>query len=186
MMNYIQNYISLLRGQLFFVLLSYVSIFIFSLCDFIVAIRIAKKRGVLRTSRKYRQSIDKLIRYYTLMFLVTFIDILQMLMIYNVKEQGYSGLPVFPFFCFVLAIFIAFIEFRSVYEKAPKGNRDKELGTAKTIIKLIKSLSNNDDLLHEISDVIESKQVRVNEDKEQIIIENRIQDDEKGVDDGKL
>ncbi len=173
MMNYIQNYISLLRGQLFFVLLSYVSIFIFSLCDFIVAIRIAKKRGVLRTSRKYRQSIDKLIRYYTLMFLVTFIDILQMLMIYNVKEQGYSGLPVFPFFCFVLAIFIAFIEFRSVYEKAPKGNRDKELETAKTIIKLIKSLSNNDDLLHEISDVIESKQVSVSEDDGKIIVEER-------------
>ena len=70
----------------------------------------------------YRKTVEKIAKYFNLIFVVTAIDAVQMLTVWQINEQTGSRLPLIPILTVLGAMFIGFIELKSVYEKS----EDKE------------------------------------------------------------
>lgn len=118
--------------------------------DLIAGIRKAKARGEYRSSTGYRRTVDKVGRYFNMIFVVTLIDVVQMLGIFALNQQTAMKLPILPLLTFVAAIFAGFIEPKSIYET----NDEKEKAKINEVAKLAGSVIKDHDTTEIVAAVI--------------------------------
>lgn len=109
--------------------------------DLWAGVRKAKQRGEYRSSLGYRKTVEKVSKYFNMLFVISAIDGVQMLAIWQLNEQTAYALPVIPMFTFIGAIFVGFIELKSIYEK----NEDKEKAKITEAARLAAQLLKNRD-----------------------------------------
>lgn len=140
------------RVQVIFVAVVYIFVFLSVCLDLWAGTRKAKMRGEYRSSFKLRQTVEKICRYYNMMFLITAIDCIQMFAIYLLHEQGaINVLPVFPILTCIASLFVGFIELKSVWEK----NEDKEKAKITEAAKILLTIAQSDDQKEILSKIIE-------------------------------
>jgi len=125
--------------------------------DFWAGIRKAKARGVSITSEGLRRTTDKISTYFIPLFLVTVVDILQMLGISYINIQIGKHIPDVPIMTFLGAIFICFIELKSIYEKAEDKEKEQISQTAKILSKVLENINNKELLVSKIVDYLEQE-----------------------------
>jgi len=130
----------------------YIAVLLVIIADLISGCRKAKKDGFLRSSKGLRRTVKKVAEYYNLMFVISVIDCVQMVAIW---ESGLS-IPRMPFFSFLATIFLCIIELKSMYER----KTDKERAEIESMAKfLVKAAKNKDtkEVVSLLSEIFEEK-----------------------------
>lgn len=83
----------------------YIAVLLAILADLVSGCRKAKKDGFLRSSKGLRRTVRKIGEYYNLMFVISVIDIVQMVAIF----QGGWNFVQMPFLSFAATIFLCII-----------------------------------------------------------------------------
>lgn len=112
----------------------YAAVLLAILADLCAGVRKAKQDGFLRSSKGLRRTVKKIAEYYNLMFVVSVIDCVQMLAIW----QGGFSIPTMPFFSFAATIFLCIIELKSIYERKSQKERADIEDVAKFLVKAAK------------------------------------------------
>lgn len=118
----IDHIFAAIRPQLIILTIVYLLVLFVIFLDLWAGIRKARHRGEYRSSYGYRKTVEKIAKYFNLIFVVTAIDAVQMLTVWQINEQMSSRLPLLPILTVLGAMFIGFIELKSIYEKS----EDKE------------------------------------------------------------
>ena len=126
----------------------YIAVLLVIIADLISGCRKAKKDGFLRSSKGLRRTVKKVAEYYNLMFVISVIDCVQMVAIW---ESGLS-IPRMPFFSFLATIFLCIIELKSMYERKTDKERAEIESMAKFLVKAAKNKDTKEvvSLLNEI------------------------------------
>lgn len=125
----------------------YIAVFFAIAADLWAGIRKAKKLGFFRSSRGLRRTVSKIGRYFNMMFVVTIIDCVQMLGIWEAK----ISIPIMPLFSFIAAIFLCAIELHSIYER----NSDKERAEIEELAKILTKAAKDKDVQKTLSNITE-------------------------------
>ena len=138
----------------------YLLVLLAIISDLVSGVRKAKQRGEARTAYGLKRTIDKLSRYYNGLFAITIVDLMQMIGVWYLDGYYEFHIPLLPLLTFVGAIFIGFIEVKSIYEKADDkvknqsqqvsemmgyiaGHKDKPEDIAKAVAKYLKKEGGN-------------------------------------------
>lgn len=121
----IDNLFTVFWPQLTMLAIIYILVLVMIALDLVAGVRKARQRAQYRTSFGYRKTIEKVARYYNAIFVITVIDVVQMLAVWQLNEQTSHKLPLLPFLTFAGAIFVGFIELKSIYEKSEDKERAK-------------------------------------------------------------
>ena len=124
-------------GQLLMLTCIYLLVLVVIFLDLWSGIRKARQRGEFRSSYGLRKTVEKIAKYFNMLFVITIIDVIQMLAIYHLNPQVSFRLPTMPILTFLGAIFVGFIELKSIYEKAEDKDKGKYQDAAKLAGKII-------------------------------------------------
>lgn len=124
----------------------YVVIVFLVAMDLWSGVRKAKKRGEARMSFGYRRTIDKLAKYFNTIFVVAVVDLVFLI---SPIYEGLTVIPAFPYITAIGVIFIGFIEFKSIQEKAEDKLRFKS-----TSMLAGKIIANKDDISKIVEEVM--------------------------------
>lgn len=119
--------------------LSIVYILVFSviMLDLVSGIMKAKRRGKLRSSYALRKTVDKIVRYFSMLLVITAIDVVQMLAVSQWDVSTGHHIPILPFLTFLAAMFVGFIELKSIYENSEEKEQARIEEAADDIGKLL-------------------------------------------------
>ena len=84
--------------------------------DLWAGVRKAKKAGVYRTSDGYKKTIDKMARYYNMMLPLALMDTAVNGIVFYLHLFYHYDLVMLPWFSFVGAAYVAFVEITSIME----------------------------------------------------------------------
>lgn len=126
--------------QLTILAIVYVLVFIVIMLDLVSGIMKAKRRGRLRSSYALRKTVDKLVRYFSMILVITAIDAVQMLAISQLDKTTGLTWPVLPFLTFFAAMFVGFIELKSIYENSDEKEQARIEDAADDLGKMIAKL----------------------------------------------
>lgn len=115
----------------------YILVFFVVCLDLISGLQKAKRRNKLRSSYAMRKTVDKLVRYFSMLLVITAIDAVQMLAISQWDLSTGHQLPILPFLTFLAAMFVGFIELKSIYENSEEKEQARFEDAAEDIGKLI-------------------------------------------------
>lgn len=124
--------------QIVILAILYLTVLVFVALDLWSGIRKAKCRGEFRSSRGFRRTVEKVCKYYNMLIVVSVIDCSLILAAWEFNFQINSNLPMIPICTFIAAIFIGFIELKSIYEKNEEKEKAKMLEAAELLAKIIK------------------------------------------------
>lgn len=141
----------------------YILVFILVGLDLISGIRKAKQRKELVVSYGIRRTVDKLVKYYTLLLAFTVVDALQMGFVWSLCIERGSNLPILPFFTVIGALITGFIEVMSIFESSDKKMKGDYQQIAKLLTSIAKS-ENKADELFKFLEELESKDGNHNKD----------------------
>lgn len=136
-MPFLQTY----TVQFIVVAVVYFLVLIAIFLDLWAGVRKAKQRGEFRSSFGLRKTIDKVSNYYNMLFVVTIIDIIQMLLVLLLNEHASTVLPALPFLTLGGGAFACTIELKSIFEK----NTDKEKARVQETAKMLSEILKNKD-----------------------------------------
>jgi hypothetical protein len=125
--------------------------------DLWAGVRKAKIRGEYRSSVGLRKTVEKIGKYFNMIFVITVIDAMQMITIAQINPQINTHLPVLPFLTFLGCIFVGFIELKSVYEKAEDKERAEIARTAEIVGKVLADISTHE-LASRVAEHMRSRQ----------------------------
>ena len=125
--------------------------------DLWAGVRKAKAMEALRTSEGLRRTVNKISKYFNMLFMITIIDLLQMSAIASINIQAGRHIPDVPILTFLGAIFICVIELKSVYEKAEDKERAQIAQTAKIVGKILVDIKNKE-LTSKITEYLEQEE----------------------------
>ena len=109
--------------------LCYVFVLLAIIGDLISGVRKAKAAGEARTSEGFKRTIEKIAKYYNMLFAVSILDAFVLMMLYVLQLKGWlPSIPLFPIFTVIGGCYLAFVEARSVGEKL----EDKERARIKS------------------------------------------------------
>lgn len=115
----------------------YVLVFFVVCLDLISGLQKAKRRGKLRSSYAMRKTVDKLVRYFSMLLVITAIDAVQMMAISQWDLSTGHQLPILPFLTFLAAMFVGFIELKSIYENSEEKEQARFEDAAEDLGKLL-------------------------------------------------
>ena len=138
-------------GQLMILAGLYTMIFIVVLLDLWSGIRKARQRGEYRSSYGLRKTVEKLAKYFNMMLVLSVIDAMQMLAVYDLNLQISFRIPIFPILTVAGAIFVGIIELKSIYEKADQ----KDKGKYQDAARLVKEFASNKEARSIINSIAE-------------------------------
>lgn len=115
----------------------YVLVFFVVCLDLISGLQKAKRRGKLRSSYAMRKTVDKLVRYFSMLLVITAIDTVQMLAIAQWDVSTGHNIPILPFLTFLAAMFVGFIELKSIYENSEEKEQARFEDAAEDLGKLL-------------------------------------------------
>lgn len=147
--------------QMMMLLLVYSLVLLVIFLDLWAGVRKAKARGEYRSSFGYRKTVDKIGKYFNMLFVITVIDVIQMLAIWEMNEQTSHSLPIIPFLTFIGAMFVGFIELKSIYEK----NEDKEKAKINEVVRLAGQIAKERDTQDIVAAVVEYLKVEKEKNK---------------------
>ena len=136
-MPFLQTY----TVQFIVVAVVYFLVLIAIFLDLWAGVRKAKQRGEFRSSFGLRKTIGKVSNYYNMLFVVTIIDIIQMLLVLLLNEHASTVLPALPFLTLGGGAFACAIEAKSIFEK----NTDKEKARVQETAKMLSEILKNKD-----------------------------------------
>ena len=136
-MPFLQTY----TVQFIVVAVVYFLVLIAIFLDLWAGVRKAKQRGEFRSSFGLRKTIGKVSNYYNMLFVVTIIDIIQMLLVLLLNEHASTVLPALPFLTLGAGAFACAIEAKSIFEK----NTDKEKARVQETAKMLSEILKNKD-----------------------------------------
>ena len=137
------------------VVLFYVIVFGLIGADLWSGVRKAKKRGEMRTSEAYRRTIDKLNKYYNMLIALTFVDAVQIGLIFFLWHEYRYDIPMVPLFTLLGTFYISFVEVKSIME--PSNIKEKK--AQEDFIRIIREIARNQDLKERVLAIItESKE----------------------------
>lgn len=131
------NILNTFTTQLTCLAIVYILVFFVVCLDLISGLQKAKRRGKLRSSYAMRKTVDKLVRYFSMLLVITAIDAVQMLAISQWDLSTGHHLPILPFLTFLAAMFVGFIELKSIYENSEEKEQARFEDAAEDIGKLI-------------------------------------------------
>lgn len=137
----IEKILDTLGVQLLILAIIYFAVLAVIFLDLWSGIRKAKARGEYSSSAGLRRTVDKISKYFNMIFVITIIDAVQMLGIWLLNDQAGCAMPILPFLTFIGAMFVGFIELKSIYEK----NSDKEKAKMQEAAKLASHILKNRD-----------------------------------------
>lgn len=140
----IENLYDAFWPQLGMLAIVYTLVLVAIFLDLWSGVRKARKRGEFRSSCGYRKTIEKIARYYNALFLITVIDVVQMLAVWQINQQTTHTLPTIPILTFAGAIFIGLVELKSIYEKSEDKERAKVADAAAMLGKALKDHDTRD------------------------------------------
>lgn len=118
--------------------------------DMISGIRKAKKRGEATRSKALRRTIDKAAGYYNVLLILTIVDAMQITAALFMRiVEGYE-IPTIPAFTLIGSLGMAFIEVKSIFEKAS----EKEKESAADLLKTINEISQNPKIKELITEIL--------------------------------
>lgn len=142
--------------QVLVLVLCFIALLMFVIADYKSGIFKAKSIGEAITSEKRRRTVNKLVRYFTLMFAFAALDLTQMVCIHIINVENEKHFFVVPIFTMLATIFLCFVEFKSVREKATEKQRRLEHEAIKDIDNIVnyviakkKELNNNESFSYE-------------------------------------
>ena len=91
----------------------------------------------LRMSNGYKRTVDKIARYYNMLLVVSIMDALLIVS----QAHSFCSLPCLPYLTIIGALFLCFIELKSIFEKAEDKTR-----FAESALLAGKIIANKDDL----------------------------------------
>lgn len=106
----------------------YILVFAMILADLWSGVSKAKRRGIVRSSYGFRKTVEKTGRYFNVLIALTFIDSMQVMLIWYLDTYYEKIIPAFPFITLIGAIGISMIEVKSIYEKAEDKKRFDDVG----------------------------------------------------------
>lgn len=115
----------------------YVLVFFVVMLDLVSGLGKAKRRGKLRSSYALRKTVDKLVRYFSMLLVITAIDAVQMLAVSQWDLATGHHVPILPFLTFLAAMFVGFIELKSIYENSEEKERARIEDAAEDIGKVL-------------------------------------------------
>lgn len=130
--------LTLLWSRLGIILFIYIVVLFVVVLDLWSGVRKAKRRKEYRSSAGYRRTVEKLARYYNLIFAFTATDSLQMGFLWQYNSENGSHFPMLPFFTLAVALFICFIEIKSIFESADKKTRKQYHDAAAQIAEMLR------------------------------------------------
>jgi len=145
--------------QVFFIAVVYVLVVFLVGLDLWAGIRKAKQRGEFRSSYGLRKTIDKLCRYLNLMLVLTIIDCMQMLALYQLAAQGSIHLPQLAVLTFAGGMFIGIIEVKSIWEN----NSQKERARIDDALKLVAKMAKDRDIQDVLNNLVTYLKIEKNE-----------------------
>lgn len=131
------NILAPFTTQLTVLSIVYVLVFIVIMLDLVSGIMKAKRRGKLRSSYALRKTVDKIIRYFSMLLVITAIDVVQMLAVSQWDVSTGHNIPILPFLTFLAAMFVGFIELKSIYENSEEKEQARIEDAADDIGKLL-------------------------------------------------
>lgn len=132
------------RVPLLIVTFVYIAVLLFIALDLWAGIRKAKARGEYRSSYGLRKTVTKIAGYYNMLLVITVIDALQIVAITVLQVN----MPAFPFFTLAGALFVGFIELKSIYEKNDAKQKAKVQEAAVLLSQIIEKSKDSDALNH--------------------------------------
>jgi len=123
--------------QLVVLLVIYLLVAVSIFLDLWAGIRKAKQRGEFRSSAGFRKTVDKFCRYYNMLLAVTVIDVLAMLVCGLLNHLYGYHIPVLPYVTALGAVFICFIEVKSIFEKNDQKEQAKIQAAAADLKRLM-------------------------------------------------
>lgn len=101
----------------------YVAVLLLIGADLWSGVRKARRRHEVRTSKGYRQTVQKIARYYNMLMALTVMDAMQMGGVWYLDTFYGHAIPLLPVVSLLGAIGIGCIEIKSIYEKADQKER---------------------------------------------------------------
>lgn len=121
--------------------------------DLWAGVRKAKQRGEMRTSEAYKRTIEKVSKYFNMLFAMTLVDFVQIaLLFFLYREYGYD-IPMLPVFSFFGTAYIAFVEVTSIMEPSNVKEKKQQEDFVRLVTKLA---TENKDFKDKILDVLKN------------------------------
>lgn len=112
--------------------------------DLISGVKKAKACGEYRSSRKFRRTVDKLVKYLNMLAVLTCIDAIQIFSFYIIAAQSGKIFIMLPLFTGLGTIFACFVELKSIYEKNTDKRKAEIEETARALKEIISDESNRE------------------------------------------
>lgn len=122
--------------------------------DLWAGVRKAKQRGEMRTSEAYKRTVEKISKYFNMLFALTLVDCVQVAVLFFLyREYGYD-IPMLPVFSFIGTCYVGFVEVTSIIEPS----NVKEQKQQEDFIRILKKLvTENKDMKDRILEVLTDK-----------------------------
>jgi hypothetical protein len=148
--------------QIIMLAVMYFLVLVVIFLDLWAGIRKAKARGEYRSSVGLRKTVEKIGKYYNMIFVMTVIDAMQMITIAHIDLEINFHVPIIPILTFLSCIFVGFIELKSVYEKAEDKEKAEITETAKIVGKVIADISTQE-LASKVAEYLKTNKRKENE-----------------------
>lgn len=121
--------------------------------DLWAGVRKAKQRGEMRTSEAYKRTIEKVSKYFNMLFAMTLVDCVQIaLLFFLYSEYGYD-IPMLPLFSFIGTAYVAFVEVTSIMEPSDVKEKKQQDDFVRLVTKLV---TENKDFRMRLVDVLKA------------------------------
>lgn len=128
------------------VLLFYIVTLLLIFADLWAGVRKAKSRGEMRTSEAYKRTIDKISKYFNMLFALSLVDVVQIALLYFVYHEYGHDFIMFPWFSLLGTFYVGFVEVKSIVEPA----NIKEQKQQEDFKRLLLELAKNNDMREKI------------------------------------
>lgn len=145
---------------LWVILAFYVSDLLLIFSDLWSGLRKAKQRGEMKSSYGLKKTVDKIARYFNMLFAITIIDCIQMAVIYILDNYYGYGVPMLPVLTALGSIFIGVIEVKSIYEKAEDKIKIEYEQAAKLVAEFAKAKSDPAEIAKAVVEFINKDNVK--------------------------
>jgi phage-related holin len=142
-----------IKGALYMCAALYIIVLFAIIADLVSGVRKARRRGDARTSYGYKKTVDKITRYYNMLFVVSLIDAILVIS----RVHFLLHIPVLPYFTAAGALALCLIELKSIYEKAEDKVKTQIEEVGSFAGSLIKNRSDMEAILSEIAKYLKDK-----------------------------
>lgn len=120
------------------VLLFYIVALLLIFADLWAGVRKARLRNEMRVSAAYKRTIDKISKYFNMLFALTLVDAVQIALIYFIyHEYGYD-IIMFPWLSLFGTFYVGFVEVTSITEPADVKEKKQQEDFKRLLLELAK------------------------------------------------